>query len=72
METYINLGGNSGVKSYEIGADYIDVLFYGNSRIYRYSYKRAGEKHVEQMKLLAIRGSGLNSYIMKYVKFLYD
>lgn len=72
MERYRNSGGDSGVSAYEIGTDYIKVKFSGTSRIYTYSYNRAGSAHVERMKVLAKSGSGLNAYINKYVKNLYD
>lgn len=72
MERYRNSGGDSGVYGYEIGSDFIRVKFSGNSRTYTYSYRKAGRSHVEQMKVLAQGGSGLNSYINKHVKFLYD
>ena len=36
-----------------------------NSVIYRYSYIKTGQAHVEEMKRLAIVGEGLNSYIGK-------
>lgn len=72
MERYRNFGGNSGVHSFEIGTDYILVKFFETVRIYRYSYQRAGMNHVENMKRLAISGNGLNSYINKFVRNLYD
>ncbi len=72
METYKNLGGTSGVAGYEIGADRIAVAFKGNSRVYVYSYGRAGKDNVEKMKVLARSGRGLNSFIMRNVKELYD
>lgn len=72
MERYRNSGGDSGVSSFEIGADYITVKFSGTIRIYRYSYRKAGQNHVETMKKLARSGRGLNSYINRYVKDLYD
>jgi hypothetical protein len=72
MERYRNSGGDSGVSSFEIGADYITVKFSGSFRTYRYSYKKAGQHHVETMKRLSRSGSGLNSYINRYVKNLYD
>lgn len=72
MERYGNAGGDSGVSAYEIGTDYIKIKFSGTSRTYTYSYRRAGSTHVEQMKQLARRGSGLNSYINRYAKHLYD
>lgn len=72
MNRYQNLGGDSNVSEYEIGADYILIKFKGTFRKYRYSYLKAGRNHVEAMKKLAKRGIGLNAYINKYVKFLYD
>lgn len=73
MERYKNLSGNSGVSGYEIGASYIKVLFDGNSKIYSYSYQgRAGRVHVDNMKRCAVSGSGLNTYINKFTKNLYD
>lgn len=72
MERYRNSGGDSGVSSYEIGTDYITVKFSGSFQTYRYSYRKAGQNHVEIMKRLARSGSGLNSYINRYVKNLYD
>ena len=72
MEKYRNAGGDSGVSAYEIGPDYIKVKFSGTLQTYTYSYRKAGSSHVERMKLLALNGSGLNSYINRYVKHLYD
>ena len=72
MERYSNNGGNSGIAFYEIGESYICIQFTGDPEIYKYSYNNgAGQVCVEQMKILAIKGSGLNSYINNYVKFLY-
>jgi len=72
MEKYKNSSGDSGVSAYEIGSDYIIVKFSGTARTYRYSYRKAGQNHVENLKRLAQSGSGLNSYINRYVKNLYD
>lgn len=72
MERYTNASGDSGVAAYEIGSDYIRVQFSGKSRIYSYSYRKAGNAHVENMKQLARNGSGLNSYINRHTKYLYD
>ena len=72
MERYRNSGGDSGISSYEIGTDFIIVEFTGTFRTYRYSYRNAGQHHVENMKRLARGGSGLNGYINRYVKNLYD
>jgi hypothetical protein len=72
MERYTNLGGDSGVSAYEIGTEFIMVKFSGTSRTYIYSNRKAGSTHVENMKRLARSGNGLNSYINRYTKFLYD
>lgn len=72
MEKYKNLGRDSNVESYEIGIDSIRVKFNGTTKVYSYSYRKAGRDHVEQMKVLARNGSGLNSYINRNVKNLYD
>jgi len=72
MTTYRNLSGTSNVESYEIGSRYITVKFRGTARLYTYSYDKAGSDHVENMKALAQRGSGLNSYIGKNVRKAYD
>jgi hypothetical protein len=71
MEKYRNSGGDSGVSSYEIGFDNIKVRF-STGKTYSYSHRKAGKGHVDQMKILAQKGSGLNTYINKYVKNLYD
>jgi len=72
MTRYANLGGNSNVYSYEIGDSYIRVKFNGTTRIYSYSYSKTGRHHVDRMKGLAGSGQGLNSYIMRNVKQLFD
>ncbi|MDA3885887.1 MAG: hypothetical protein PF638_09875 [Candidatus Delongbacteria bacterium] len=72
MESYANANGESNVESYSIGEDYIDVKFVGTGKIYRYSYRKAGQYHVDNMKKLARNGSGLNGYINTNVKFSYD
>jgi hypothetical protein len=62
MERYKNLSGDSGVVSYEIGADFIWVMFSDGAR-YLYTYERTGARNVEQMKQLARNGRGLSSFI---------
>jgi len=70
METYKNLGGDSGVSSFEIGSDYIEVEF-DDGAIYLYTYESAGEYNIEEMKKIANSGEGLNSFINKYVRKKY-
>lgn len=70
MEIYQNIDGDSGVLEYECGADYIKVKF-SSPHIYVYTYASAGRDNVEQMKILAMRGDGLNSFINRIVKRMY-
>lgn len=72
MERYLNKSGNSPISYYQIAESSITVWFNGSSRSYTYSYRKAGRYHVENMKGLAISGSGLSAYITKNVKYLYD
>ena len=72
MQRYLNTGGDSGIESYEIGEDYIKVWFARSQKAYTYSYQSAGREHVEAMKKLAKNGTGLNEYINKNTKYLYD
>lgn len=70
--SYRDIDRDSNVESYEIGSDYIAVKFNGTARIYVYSYRKAGINHVENMKSLATSGNGLNSYINRNCRYLYD
>ncbi|AEW85173.1 hypothetical protein HUE46_13145 [Flavobacterium columnare] len=71
MERYRNLSGTSAVYSYQIGNDFIKIRF-ASGAIYTYSYNKAGAYHINQMKTLALKGLGLNSYINRNVKYKYD
>jgi len=71
MEQYRNLTGNSGVKSYEIGADYITIEF-NDGAIYRYTHASAGKENVERMKGLARAGQGLSTFVSTTVSKLYE
>jgi hypothetical protein len=68
MQIYSDVNGDSGVGAYETGADYIHVQFKKTGQTYSYTYASAGEHIVEQMKLLAAAGDGLNSFIMRNAK----
>ncbi len=73
MEIYKDIDNDSNVTHYEIGENYIRVKFNGTAKIYTYSYfGKAGRLHVDRMKILAKSGDGLNSYIMRNVKYLCD
>lgn len=71
MNKYLNITGKSGIKGYELGNDYIDIVF-NSGKVYRYSYQSAGVSNIEQMKMLAQKGKGLNSYIMHNVRTKYE
>ena len=72
MQPYFDINGNSNVLCYDIGTNYIDVQFRGTPKVYRYSYSSAGANNVETMKSLARQVHGLNSYINKNVRYLYE
>jgi hypothetical protein len=71
MERYANLGGDSGVVSYEIGFDSITVKF-SDGWLYLYTSQSAGTANVQRMHELAARGQGLNSFISMTVRKAYS
>jgi hypothetical protein len=71
VEVYSNRSGNSPVTHYEIEIIRIRVWFKGG-KAYSYSHGKAGAPHVEQMKILAVGGSGLSAYITRNVRLAYD
>jgi hypothetical protein len=71
MERYKNLGRDSNVAAYEIDSDRITVQFSDGS-MYLYTYRSAGQVNIEQMKMLAKAGRGLNSFINTWVRKAYD
>ncbi|MFA6474760.1 MAG: hypothetical protein WCV88_01000 [Patescibacteria group bacterium] len=76
MQPYKNLSGQSGVKAYEYGTNYIVVQFKTQNisdgcDTYEYTYRSAGAMCVNDMKHCADLGAGLNSYINLHVQKLY-
>lgn len=67
MEHYKNLGGDSGVVSYEIGPGSITVQF-KDGYVYLYTDQSAGAASIAEMQRLAKAGQGLNSFINRAVK----
>ena len=57
-------GKESGVEAYEIGTDFIKVLFKG--WVYHYTYGSAGQFDIEEMKSRATDGKGLSTYISQH------
>ncbi len=70
MEYYKDIDGDSGVIAYECGTDYIRVQF-STGATYLYTYESAGSHNIEQMKVLARSGNGLNAYINTHVRKMY-
>ena len=70
MERYLNRRRNSPITYYQIEETAIIVWF--GAKAYTYSYRKAGRMHVENMKELAISGSGLSAYITRNVRNSYD
>ncbi len=76
MNDYKNLSGRSNVLSFQLGDDFIVIKFKTAGKdgcdTYKYSYLSTGSSNVEDMKNLAIAGSGLNSFINTHVKKQYE
>jgi hypothetical protein len=70
MQHYKDIDGDSGVQAYEYGADFIRVKF-STGAVYLYTNASAGLQNIAEMKKLADRGNGLNSFINLNVKKLY-
>ncbi len=64
MKHYIDSNNNSNVRSYDYGDNWIIIEFKDGS-IYKYTYFSSGSYNIEEMKRLADRGDGLNSFISK-------
>jgi hypothetical protein len=71
VERYLNLSGDSGVTSYQLGPDFILVRFSAGGT-YRYGPVRPGPDHVAEMKARAIAGRGLATYISRHVRDQYE
>ncbi len=71
MTTYANLGGNSGVAAYEIGAGSIKVEEFNDGSVYLYTNASAGYANIQEMHRLARAGQGLSAYIKTTVKKWY-
>lgn len=71
MNRYKNLSGNSSISLYEIEDDRITVQ-YNDGTNYLFTNSKTGAQNIDQMKRLAELGRGLNTYIHKHVKKLYE
>lgn len=63
MEIYLNRGGNSGIRKYDIGEGYI-IIEFRDGGFCKYTNHSAGADVILEMHNLAKKGHGLNSYIM--------
>ncbi len=61
---YKNLAGNVGICSYELGEKEIRIRFHTRTSCL-YNSQNAGDEHISEMTNLAIRGYGLNDYIVE-------
>jgi hypothetical protein len=66
MKKYLNKSEKSGIEYYVIGSNYIKVWFC-TGKSYLYNYIKPGKEHVEKMKMLALEGIGLSTYISQHV-----
>lgn len=71
MQSYMNLAGNSGIVAYACGEGFIKVQF-DDGTIYRYTDASAGRHNIEQMKMLALAGQGLSTFISQHVQTAYE
>ncbi|MCM2266312.1 MAG: hypothetical protein NDI60_00905 [Elusimicrobiales bacterium] len=71
MKPYKNLSGKSTVAMYELAKDFIKIRF-TNQDVYRYSNQSAGSAKVKQMKILAVAGKGLGTFVEANVQKLHD
>lgn len=71
MNTYKNLGGSSGIRAYKSTLNSIIIQF-KNSSMYEYTLSSVGQRNLAIMKKLAIRGSGLNTFVNQNVRSLYS
>ena len=70
MTPYGNSNGSSGVSAFEIQREAIIVEFRHGGK-YVYDHDTTGREHVEEMKVLALEGRGLATYINKNVRNLF-
>lgn len=67
MQRYRNLGGDSGVLSYEAEPGAITVEFSDGS-VYLYTDESAGAANIAEMQRLAANGQGLCTFINRVVR----
>ena len=71
MRQYGGHARKHGVVRYNLHPDSIEVEF-TSGWIYQFSYAKPGALRVERMKQLAEAGTGLSTFINKYVRTRYE
>ncbi len=66
-EKYANLSGKSTVATYKILKDSVTIGFTSHAK-YIYSNQSAGSESVSKMKVLALAGQGLDTFIKTNLK----
>lgn len=67
MKRYQNLSGKSEVATYELLKDAVTLSFTNRSK-YIYSNQSAGRENVSKMKVLALAGKGLGTFVATNLK----
>ena len=70
MRRYKNLGGDAGIRAYQIAAGAITVEFEDGST-YLYTDAITGAENIAQMQRLAKAGEGLTTFINRFVRERY-
>ena len=70
MTPYADSSRSSGIVAFEIKREAIVVEFRHGGK-YVYDYDTTGREHVEEMKVLALEGRGLATYINRNVRGRY-
>ena len=63
-------GRDTGVRAYALLPDAVALQF-SDGRVYLYDAVVPGRQHVERMAELALRGSGLTTYVNRWVRDRY-
>jgi hypothetical protein len=66
MQKYKNLRGKSKVSEYQINTNSI-IIRYKDNTVYLFTNESAGFENIEEMKRLALAGSGLYDFINRHV-----
>ena len=72
MDVYRDKSGRSGISRYEILDRAIVLEFKVDGKRYLYTYSKPGKLHVDVMKVLAIEGMGLTTYVNQHVREYYE